>query len=234
MVKDKPVQDIDPQTSLRIGKNDFIQGLKHLFFSAQTWLIALFAGLMVVPIAGFGELWSVPFLTLAHHITRTEAASINALIFIGIAVGGPVNGLLAGILGKKKPILLLGNLGALLCTALIVYQMHLNLFMLGTLMFFLGYFASTMLLAFAMNRAINPDKVSGTVMGLTNMMTTIGGALFQPLIGRILDSHWQGVILHGSRVYSIGGYQAGFSSILFALGLGLIIFYFIKEPNSYT
>jgi hypothetical protein len=43
---------------------------------------------------------------------------------------------------------------------------------------------------------------------------TGAGALFQPLIGALLDFAWSGETVLGARVYSVAAYQLAFTSLI--------------------
>ncbi len=168
-------------------ENTLLSGLWHLVRSRQTWLTAIYAGLMVAPIAAFTELWSVPYLVSVHHLANTEAAGISSVVFIGIAIGGPSNGWFAGFIGKRRPVMAFGSIAAFACLVMALYVHNLDLTMLTILLFMFGFFTSSMLLAFAINIENNPSWATGTAVGFTNMIVMLGGTVFQPLIGVLLD-----------------------------------------------
>ena len=59
----------------------------------------------------------------------------------------------------------------------------------------------TQALTFGLVRDNNPTHIAGTAMGFNNMAIVLGGAIFQPVVGVILDHEWRGTLLHGIRVY---------------------------------
>ena len=51
----------------------------------------------------------------------------------------------------------------------------------------------------------------------------------QPVLGRILDSHWDGVLESGARIYSSGAYFSAFLWFLVLTALSVVMVLFTKE-----
>lgn len=203
------------------------EGLKKVFHCKQTWLIAIFAGIMVAPIIAFAELWAVPFFELSQHLSPYLAAQANSFIFIGIAVGAPLNGLISGALERRKVIMFFGNIGALITLSFVFWRSSLwSPFALHSLLFLSGYCASTMLLCFSLSTQYHSQKMSGTVIAFTNMMIMVIGAIFQPLIGKFLDIFLN---LHQATSYTATEYRSALSCLLVILFINLVILFFIQE-----
>ena len=164
-----------------------LKGIGKVIQSRQTWINALYGSLMVAPISAFAELWDITFFMQADHFTRYKSASLSMMIFIGIAVGGPTLGWLSDRIGRRKPIMWLGNLGTLLCLTSIIWLPIHSIALLILLLFGFGFFTSNMLLIFAINTEIHPNWATGAVIGFTNMIVIIGGTVFQPLMGALID-----------------------------------------------
>lgn len=207
----------------------FWSGLVAVLSSPRTWLVAAIGGLMVAPVAAFTELWSVPFLELGHHLTKTNAAFVASFMFIGIAVGGPTHGLISGKLGRRKPVIWCGALGALLCLSAAIYLSIPNIVILGSILFLFGFFTSSMLLCFALNTELHPNWATGVAVGFTNMIVMLGGTIFQPWVGHVLDQHWNGTLLNGARLYVLSDYRAALSLLVVCLILALMLIPFMKE-----
>jgi MFS family permease len=59
-----------------------------------------------------------------------------------------------------------------------------------------------MVLAFALVREHNPPGTTGAAYGLVNTFVVGSGAVFQPLVGWLLDLGWDGTLAGGARVYA--------------------------------
>ena len=61
------------------------------------------------------------------------------------------------------------------------------------------------------------------------MGVIVGPMLLQPLIGLILDRHWQGALVDGKRVFDLASYSQGFSMMLMWAALSLVLLFFTRE-----
>lgn len=207
----------------QLPKGQLVMALKAITRQPQSWVTALYAGLMVVPIIAFGELWAVPFLTQQYHLTPVMAANVNSAIFIGVGIGGPMNGWLSTYFSKQRSIMLMGNIGAFFSLVLVLYFNLHFVPLLFLLLFIFGFCTSSMLIAFNINKSRFPREYNGTVAAFTNIVIVILGALSQNAIGYMLE-HWKVSVGHGS--YSLADYHLAFMvlPIVSLLCLGLLFF----------
>jgi MFS family permease len=59
--------------------------------------------------------------------------------------------------------------------------------------------AGTFILVFAFAKESVPARLGGTVSGIANMGVMLGGMLLQPIVGLVLDAHWSGEVVNGTR-----------------------------------
>ncbi len=73
--------------------------------------------------------------------------------------------------------------------------------------------------------------MSGTAIGFVNGMVTGAGALYQPLLGVLLDLNWNGQIADGARVYDAAAYRAAFSVLVAGAVIGLVCTLVMRETR---
>ena len=215
VVRDRPHVALHKTTSVA-------SGLRIAMAQPQTWLSGIFGMAMVTPASAFGGLWAVPYLMQVHGLDRTEAASLTSLIFVGWAVGAPLLGGISDRLGRGRLPMILGALTAALCLGALPFTHGAPPAMLAALLMAQSIAASTMVCGVALARERTPPQVSSTAMGVVNMFVIGSGAVFQPLIGWILDLNWDGRELDGARVYSAAAYDWGLAVLPVACLAGLI------------
>ncbi|MCB1828386.1 MAG: MFS transporter, partial [Coxiellaceae bacterium] len=67
---------------------------------------------------------------------------------------------------------------------------------------------------------------------LTNMFVMLGGFIFQPTIGKILDYMWTGQYLEGGiRFYTTTHWQVALSVLPMGLVLTVLLSLFLKETH---
>ncbi len=167
--------------------NKLISGLLLVVKSPQAWLLALYCMLIVAPITAFAEMWGVEFFQTSYSLQTAQAAGLLKYIFYGIAVGGPTIGLISGRILKLKTWLIICSLITLLSLSSIIYLNTLSFGKLELLLFVYGFASSHMLLCFSIVNKTYPSWAKGAAIGFINMMIMGGSAIFQPIIGKLID-----------------------------------------------
>jgi MFS family permease len=211
------------------GVGHALSSLAIVARNRQTWLIAL-AGLGTSsPLLGFAGLWGVPFLETAYGLSRTHAASLTSLLFVGWGVGAPLFGWFSDHIGRRRPAALIGLSLEIVALAVLVYVPGLPTIALGFLCFIIGFLGSSQIVCFAMAKENHPAELSGTAIGFVNAMVTGAGALFQPLVGLLLDLAWAGGTAHGARIYDTGAYHLALASLVVCCIGGFLCLLAVRE-----
>lgn len=211
---------------------DVMQRLRRVISKKQTWTIALFTMAIWAPILCFAGLWGVPFLKAKYGINDIEAAGFNMFVWLGIAVFSPLIGYLSNKLNNRQRPLYIASLVGLFCSLVIIYVPNIPNIAACLLLLGFGLASAGQSLAFAVVNDITERDLVGTAVGFNNMATVSGGAFLQPLIGKILDWHWDGTMVNGAPVYELSTYQAGLSIAPICYLLCFVLsFWFIKETH---
>ena len=213
------------------GVGRALSGLGLVLGNRQTWLVALVGLGTSAPLLAFASLWGVPFLEAAYRLSRTQAAVLTSLIFVGWGIGAPLVGWLSDRIGRRKPPLIAGLLLQTAALALLVYVPGLPAPVLGGLCFLVGIFGSAQIVCFALARENHPAALSGTAIGFVNAMVTGAGALFQPLVGLLLDLVWTGETSSGARAYAPESYRLAFASLIACCLGGLLCLLVVRETH---
>lgn len=156
----------------------------------QIWLLAVYAGIMVGTVVNaFSELYDVVFLQNSFDISSEQAAVISSMIFAGIAVGGPLHGIIANCFKQKRTWMLIGCVMTIVLFSMIVFSVkvdfHINAMFI--LYFLTGFFVSSMLLSFSVARCCYDKQVHATIFALINTVIGLCGFIFQFLLGEGID-----------------------------------------------
>ena len=191
----------------------------------QTLYIACFAGLMSSPMLAFGALWGVPYTMQAYGLSRVEAASAMAPILFGFTAGAPAWGWFSDRIGRRKPPMLAGALTGLASVAAAIYIPGLPLAIFSILLFFVGFGGACMAVSYAAAREHTAGGGTGAALGFVNMVSVLGGAVFQPLLGWLLDLQWDGTLAAGARVYTAEAFRNAFLVLpaVYLLGFGFAL-----------
>lgn len=209
---------------------DLFKGLRGMIQNPQMWIIGIIANTLFLSLTAFAELWGIKFLQSVYSFTDKEASLACSMIFFGWLVGSPFSGWLSDhISSRKKPIIFGGILSALVILIVIFKPFELSYIFLCVLLFLFGLFSSAQVICFAISRESNPHNMAATALAFTNFLTMIGGLLFQPLIGMLLDLNWKGEIIDGLRVYSPMTFQVVFLIIPISIIIGTLLGLKLKE-----
>ena len=211
------------------GVANALAGLGIVVRHRQTWLIALTGLGTSAPLLGFASLWGVPFLETAYALPRTHAATLTSMQFIGWGVGAPLFGWFSDRIGRRKAPLLAGLALETLALAALVYVPGLPVPAVAGLCFLVGFLGSAQIVCFALAKENHRPELSGTAIGFVNAMVTGAGALFQPLVGFLLDLAWTGEIALGAPVYQTEAYRLALASLIACGLVGLLCLLPIRE-----
>jgi len=225
IVRDGP----DGYTPHKYPLPEFFHNVLKVLMSPEVWLIGFVGACLYTSLSVFGELWGKTYLEQAHHLTKVEAAKTISAVFLGWAIGAPIAGYISDYTGKRIILLVIGAISSLICISLVLYCPHLSYWNLNVLLFLYGLSSATEIIVFIMAKECSGAKLSGTVFAATNMIVAMAGAVFQPLVGKLLDTFGDSGIIGGEHIYTVVDYQVALSILPISLLLVTILAFFIKE-----
>lgn len=213
------------------GLSSVLGGLAEVMRNPQSWIVGLGGVGTNGALLGFGGLWGVPFLRTAHGLEPATAAFVTSLLIAGWGFGAPFFGWLSDRMGRRRRPFLIGYGICIPAMLGLIYGPAMPIEALATLTFLAGFGGSAQIVSFAVAREANRPAVSGTALGFVNAFVTGTGALYQPLIGWLLDRSWSGTMAAGARVYTAGDYRAGFSVLVVGMFVGLACAMAMRETH---
>lgn len=224
---------------------DAFLDLKLIIVNKQIWINGIYGCLVYLPTTVFAELWGIPYLHHAHHLSMSDAAAANSFVFMGFLVGAPIMGWISDRIRRRKLPMFLGAFFAAIIMIIVIYVPGLSVSTLKFLMFILGVFYSVEALVFAVGRELSPDEAAGTAVAMTNMLVMLGAMFIQPLIGRLLDWSYNhqhagdhaNALLAGQHVkllYSSQDYQLAMSVIPIGIVIAAILTFFLRETHAHA
>ena len=216
----------------RPTRSDHDGGNRSVLRNPQTWLAAAFSLSMTGPLLAFGGLWGVPFLSSAYGLERTEAAGIASLVFVGNGLGAVVLGWWSDRIRRRRLPMVCAALVTIVAQCVLIYVPGLSPFSLATLALLIGVGGSSLVLSFACGREHNVASKVGLTIGVINTATVGSGALFQPIIGWLLDLRWTGAMHNGVPVYDVEAYQFALGVLPVTSFIGLALVGLIRETHA--
>lgn len=162
-----------------------------------------------------------------HGLTKTEAGHILSMLAIGLILGSPLVSFLSDrVFRGRKPVLLLGSFIVLSLTALLAfYTADLSIAALYLICLGLGMFSGAIVvIGFTTTKELFPIQMAGTSTGVVNLFPFAAGAIFQPLLGYLLERRGR---VNGA--FTVAGYEQVFLTLFLCALVALLACVFIKE-----
>lgn len=222
-----PHEPLEPVLSYK----EFFQAVFKLCKNPQMWLVGVIGTLLYLSLSAFAEVWGIPYLIRVYGLSNSAAAIKVSFIFLGWAIGCPLVGWISDKIGnRRRPIIIGALLGSALFTLLIYFPFMVH-HCLGILLLGFGLCSSAQVIIFPIARELNVQGLAGTAIAVTNLLVMSGGALFQPLIGKILDVSTGTHVRGNLMAFSIESFQHALSIIPIAFIIAAILAIFLRETR---
>ena len=149
------------------------------------------------------------------------------MLAIGMIVGSPLQSYVSNnVFRARKPVLVISSAVVLVLTAaLVFFTQQIPLSGLYALCFGLGVFSSAIVvIGFTANKELFPVQMSGTATGIVNLFPFAGGAIFQPVLGVVLEHYGK---VDGN--FTLAGYQKAFLILFACAVVALVASFFVRE-----
>jgi len=210
------------------GKIGLWQGVRRVLSEGAFWPVAVWFFFDCGVFFAFGGLWAGPYLMHTYGLSKGQAGAILSMTAWAMILGGPLLGLLSQkVLRSRKKTFIL-------CTSsLVVLLLFLNIFPAGLphavlyLWFFLFSVSSSaiVVMGFTSTKELFPVEIAGTSVGTVNFFPFFGGAVFMPLLGRVLDAYPK----NAAGGYPVAGYHMILVILLLASLISLACTFVMKE-----
>jgi len=188
-----------------------------------TWAMLVVPGSLSGIVLAFAGLWGVPFLVTQHGFTPRAAASLASAMLVMWAVGGLAFAWISQRAGSRRKPMIAGIAIAACAWAVVVFVPGLAREALVAALMACAFAAGAAMLSFPLAKEAVAPRLAGTVGGIANMGMMLGGMVMQPLVGIVLDRHWDGAMADGVRLYGFDAYRAGFTMMLVWAALALAV-----------
>jgi len=210
------------------GKIGLWQGVWRVVSEGAFWPVAVWFFFDCGIFFGFGGLWAGPYLMHTYGLSKGQAGAILSMTAWAMILGGPLLGLLSQkvLRSRKKTFILCTSLLAVLLLFLNVFPAGLPLAALY-LWFFLFSVSSSaiVVMGFTMTKELFPVEIAGTSVGMVNFFPFLGGAVFMPVLGRVLDAYPR----NDAGGYPVAGYHMVLVILLLASLISLACTFVMKE-----
>jgi sugar phosphate permease len=196
VVKDRPAEKGLPGLVEHAGsgipaKRNVSGDLKVILRDRHFWSIAIWFIVRGGALFGFFGLWAGPYLMDVYQLSKNSTGNILSMIAFAMIFLSPVIGYLSDkiLMSRKKVLVGTSILNSICWLVMLLFYKTLSIPALYILFFMMGVTISSVgTIAIIATKELFPAEISGTSMGTMNLFPFIGGIIFQPLMGYMLDS----------------------------------------------
>ncbi len=202
------------------------RAMKMAVSSRNYFPLAIYAFFVYGTMMGFQGLWGVPYMMDTYGFSKQVASNVLMMWAVGMIFGCPIAGVLSDrIFHNRRTVVLLGSgTYTLLWLLLVLAPGTLNATLLSILFFAMGFTGGFYVVTYAQITELLPKQVAGTAVGVYNPWFFIGGALFQQIMGVILDSYGK-----VGKIFPVNAYRATFILCFVGMIVGTLGVFFSRD-----
>ncbi len=237
IIRDRPediglpsITEMDVSRSVAVApvkRVGLLEGMVIVLRQRHFWPLAIWFFFTSGTMFGFGGLWGGPYMMDVYNLSKAETANILMMIPVGMIIGSPLFSMLSDrvVRGRRPVLIASASMLSVIWIPLAFFTARLNGTMLGFICFLLGVFSgSIVIIAFTATKELFPKDITGTSTGAVNFFAFFGGAVFQPLMGMMLDK-----IGRTGGVYPPSAYRWAFFGCFIAIIIAFGAILFMKE-----
>jgi MFS family permease len=205
-----------------------LQAMRLVLKSLSFWQLGAPAFFRYGTFIGLQGLWLGPYFMEIDGYSPVEAGQLLTALAAGIMVSGPIVGRFVDRTGtSKKKVILAGLILYTACLLPLIGVPRIKRFYEYIPLFLLmGFFNGSAILIFAHATSLFPASISGTVLTLTNFFSMSGGAIFMPLMGKVIES-----FPRVGGAYPVEAYHTSFLVCIFCMVASMIFYAFSKRDT---
>lgn len=165
---------------------NFLSDVKNIVKNKINWKLAVFAGVIYIPLPTFAGLWGAEFLSVVHLIPYVDALQSVSLVWLGMAIGSPCLGLLSDKTGGSVRVILYSCFFVVFLLGIIIFSPMKSLLGMGILLFMTGFFCGSYTLAFVVARKEGQENQAALLTSFIVVVVMLSTALATQLIGLLL------------------------------------------------
>jgi len=204
------------------------EGARRVVSDKYFWPVAIWFFFLVGVFFSFGGLWAGHYLVQMYGMSQVEKGNVLSMIAVGLIVGSPFVSILSDrFLRSRKKVLVLASavlVGELLLLSACPSGFPIWLLYLWMFVFSISS-AAIVVIGFTTTKELFPIEIAGTSVGTVNLFPFLGGAVFQPVLGWVLELYPR----TGTGAYAPEAYRAMLLVLLGASLIALIATFFMKE-----
>jgi predicted MFS family arabinose efflux permease len=202
-----------------------VDDIKEIFKNKSLVLLALAGGLMVGPMEGFVDGWSVIAFKTIHSWSDSDATLAPSMIFLGMCLGASVMGIVTERTQRYYTIIGLSSLVMILSFLWIIYGDGEQIQLMLAVLFIVGVACAYQIVVMSKAGLLAGGRLVTTGTAITNMIVMVFGTIYHSLIGNFITNNNS---LSGD-LYSVQAIQSGIVPLIVGLAAALPLLLLVKK-----
>ncbi len=222
------IENMENKSDVKPAEIGLMEGVRRVLSNKHFWPVALWFFFDCGVFFGFGALWGGPYLMHIYGLSQGETGAVLSMIAYGLILGSPFLGFVSDrvLKSRKKPFMICTSILTCLVLCLYMFPDGLPKPALYAVFFLLSISSSSIVaIGFTTTKELFPVEIAGTSVGTVNLFPFLGGAVFMPFLGWILDAYPK----TAAGGYGLKGYSALLLVLLISSVLALACTFFMKE-----
>lgn len=198
-------QSDSPEITFKGIMND----IREIFSNRSLILLAIAGGLMVGPLEGFADGWSIISLQVIHNWDKVDASIAPSMIYLGMCVGSSAVGYITERTQKYYGIIVASSIVMIIAFIWILYGRQPTI----TVFFIIGMACAYQIVIMSKAGMLAGKRLVTTGTAIANMIVMVFGSLFHSVIA--------GIVTAAGGVESPEAIKLGMLSIVIGLALAL-------------
>jgi sugar phosphate permease len=202
-------------------------GVKKVLTTPYFWPVAVWFFFDCAIFFSFGGLWGGPYLMQVYGYSKAQSGNILSMLAFGMIIGSPLLSYFSNTVVRSRKIAVIISSVIVLCLVIPLAFFTSGIPMVGHYIICLGlgmFSSAIVVIGFTTNKELFPVQMAGTATGMINLFPFLGGAVFQPVLGYVLEK--QGRI---EGAFTLEGYQQAFLVLFACSVIALMASFFFKE-----
>lgn len=210
-----------------VNTRSLSQSFWNVLHQPQTYFPGFYTALLNLPILVLCALWGASYLQVVHGVNTISATGIVSCLFLGSMIGSPLLGWLSDRQGKRKPVMWVGIVGALLSFIPLWVNESYSILMLSFIFFSLGFFTSAQVISYPLLAESHRANEVGEATAVASLVIMGGGAVGQLLFGWLMQYRAGVQVIE----YSAVDFQYAMGMFPVAVGLAAVALILTRETH---
>jgi sugar phosphate permease len=220
-VRDSPQ---DTPKAARLSRAGWWAGFMRVAGNRATWPVFAIHFCLIGAYLTFAGLWAVPYLTDGFGQSRTSATLHVTIMILAFAFSSFAVGAISDRTRRRLPLLRWLSVAFFLSWAPWVMGWQMPPAVSYFFFILMGVGIAGPSLSWALGKELNPPELSGTATSLVNTGGFLGVAIFQPLVGWVLDQ--------GGGALTVADYRRACTVLAVISLVGLVAAFRIPETGA--